>query len=421
MAVLQASNAQNDLVVGLWLLAFCLYVWRTLSDGSTTSALLCGLALGLALLTKGTAYIYAPAMGVALVAGRLLLAPAGDRRLPLGRLAAALPIAAVLNLGPWLRNQASHGAPMCCGREYFVERLTPGDALSNVLRNAAVHLAAPKVTGAVTRVVDALSPVPLDNPATTWGNESFRLIFSYGEGGAGNIPLMLVVLAAVVVIAVDRGLRRGPAVVWMVTSIAGFLAFSLALRWQPWASRLHTPVFLAAAVPVALVLSTRRRLVSRASLAFLYTGSLVYLLLNASRPLVPLISPSILGRDRIDQYFIDAPYFRDYYPAAAAYVRASGETEIGVLFDEMAFEYPFWVLLKDDPAGPPYVRHVGVSDKPEAAGRPPLPPPRLVVSSIRGERLWIDGIEYVRVRDFRALSVLRRSDTTWPHPRTTPP
>jgi hypothetical protein len=411
MAILQASNAQNDLVVGLWLIAFTLYLWRTPSDRSRTSALLCGLALGLALLTKGTAYIYAPAMGAALVGGQLLRG--ADRRLQFGRLAIVVLIAASLNLGPWLRNQSAYGSPMCCGEEYFVERLTPGDAISNVLRNAAIHLALPKIHGAVTRVVDFLSPVPLDESATTWGNESFRLIFSYDEGGAGNSLLLLLGIAASIVIAVEPRLRRGPAGIWVAVPLAGFLAFSLAIRWQPWASRLHTPVFLAVSVPVALVLGTRRRL-AEATFVVLFAGSLFYQLFNAARPIVPLIQPSILGRNRIDQYFIYAPYFREPYQQAAAYVRASGETEVGLRFHEMDFEYPFWVALKDDPAGPPYVRHVGVSEVPGAAGRLPLTPPPLVVSSTEGERQRIDGFDYIRVRDFGPLSVLRRSDTIVP-------
>ena len=47
MAILEASGAQNDLVVSLWLLAFLLYLWRGLSDRSLESSLLCGLALGI--------------------------------------------------------------------------------------------------------------------------------------------------------------------------------------------------------------------------------------------------------------------------------------------------------------------------------------------------------------------------------------
>lgn len=322
MAILEASGAQNDVVLALWLLAFLFYLWRALSDHSLESTVLCGLALGLALLTKGTAYLFAPAMAAALLMGWLVRAPRG-RRLPPARLwVAALLIASCLNLGPWLRNMSVIGKPICCGESYFVDRLTPGGAYSNVLRNAALHMGAPKLLGVVTRSVDFLSPVPLDDPATTFNEEKFDLSFSYHEGKAGNILLFLAAMATAAVIAFDRRLRQGPATPWMAAAAAGFLAFSVALNWQPWASRLHTPVFLAASIPVAIVLGTRGRWVGGSALALFFVGSLPYVLLNESRPLLPVHHPTILTRNRIDQYFIDRPSYRIPYREAAAFVRA---------------------------------------------------------------------------------------------------
>lgn len=43
-------------------------------------------------------------------------------------------------------------------------------------------------------------------------------------------------------------------------------------------------------------------------------------------------------------------------------------------------------------------------------GQAPAPsPPAIVVSSQPGEARTIDGVEYVRVRDFGELSILRRA------------
>lgn len=64
-------------------------------------------------------------------------------------------------------------------------------------------------------------------------------------------------------------------------------------------------------------------------------------------------------------------------------------------------------MIKEDFAGPPILRHVGVSHEPEAPGRPALPPPRLVVSTREGEHQRVEGVDYVRVRDFGEVSILR--------------
>ena len=407
MAILEASGAQNDVVVSLWLLAFLLYLWRALSDHSLESAVLSGLALGLALATKGTAYLYAPAMGGVLVASWLVGAPRGLRFPPLRNLVAACLVAACVNLGPWSRNMLSYGTPICCGKWYFVERMTPGDAISNVLRNVALHLNVPKLTGVVERGVDILSPVDLDDPATTMPDTQFEISFSYNEGKAGNTLHLLAFLGATLIILVDRRLRRGPAKTWLAAAVASLLVFSVALKWQPWESRLHTPVFLLASIPIALALGSRGRAVAAVVLAAFFAGSLPYVFLNQQRPILPFREPSIFSQPRGEQYLPEFPEWADAFTRAGEFVKASGEPEIGLLFREIDYEYVLWVRVKDDFAGPPGIRHVGVDPIP---GRPPPPaPPAIVITSREGERHDIDGIPYVRIRDFGELSVLQRA------------
>jgi 4-amino-4-deoxy-L-arabinose transferase-like glycosyltransferase len=66
MAILQASSTQNDLVVSSFLMSFALFMLRLRDKLSAESLLLAAISLGLALLTKGTAYIYASAVGMSL-------------------------------------------------------------------------------------------------------------------------------------------------------------------------------------------------------------------------------------------------------------------------------------------------------------------------------------------------------------------
>ena len=407
MAILEASGAQNDLVVSLWLLAFLLYLWRALSDRSLESAVLCGLALGLALATKGTAYLYGPAMGGVIVAAWVARAPRGRRFPPASSLVAACLLAACVNLGPWARSMSYYGKPVCCGESYFVERVTPGHAVSNVIWNMALHLGVPKLTGVVHRTVDVLSPVDLENPATSFGRRPFRVQFSYNEGAAGNTLHLLALVATAILIAVDPRVRRGPAKTWLLAALAGFLTFALALKWQPWGSRLHTPTFIAASIPIAIVLGAVNRRVAAGVLALFFLGSLPYVLLNQQRSLLPVLHPSILSQPRVDQYLPEFPEWALAYRRAADFVRASGQPEIGLLIEETDYEYVLWVLVKRDFAGPPRLRHVGVEPLP--GGRPLPPPPAIVITSRVGERQAIDGFEYVRIRDYDKLSVLRRA------------
>ena len=406
MAVLQATGAQNDVVVSLWLLVFLLFLWRAHDDPSLRNAAPCGLALGLALATKGTAYLYAPAMAVALVLGRVATR-GGGRMPPVRGLAFAAILAVGVNLGTWSRGVSATGMPICCGEFYFVDRLTPGDAVTNVLRNAASHLGIPGLLDIVPRAVEFLSPADVDDPAITFGREEFVVYYSLHEGKAGNTLLLFGVVAATVAIVSDRRLRGGPALPWLAAAAAGFLAYSLALKWQPWGSRLHTPAFLVAGIPITFALGGYSRRALPIGAIILFLGALPYLLLNQSRPLIGLWDPSILTVPRTTQYYVDRKAYRRPYTATAAFLRSRAEEEIGLLLDGNDYEYPFWLAVKEDFAGPPRIRHVGVSRTP--GGEPAPIPPAVVVSSRPGDRQIVEGIEYVRVRDFGELSILRRA------------
>ena len=78
MAILQASSTQNDLVVSSFVMSFGLFMLRMRQHLSAENVLLAAMALGLALLTKATAWLYCAAIGTSL-AVPLLLASRSDR------------------------------------------------------------------------------------------------------------------------------------------------------------------------------------------------------------------------------------------------------------------------------------------------------------------------------------------------------
>ena len=59
MAILQASSTQNDLAVSFWVIAFSYFIILSIKRPHILVSLLAGSSLGLALLTKGTGYIFA--------------------------------------------------------------------------------------------------------------------------------------------------------------------------------------------------------------------------------------------------------------------------------------------------------------------------------------------------------------------------
>jgi hypothetical protein len=109
MGIAQASGTQNDYVVAFWLISFVYYALLIAEKGiSAVSVTLAGASLGLALLTKGTAYLFVPPL---VVWSAFILFRGG--RVQLARTLSLVPaIVLILNAPFWLRNLELFADPL---------------------------------------------------------------------------------------------------------------------------------------------------------------------------------------------------------------------------------------------------------------------------------------------------------------------
>jgi hypothetical protein len=152
---------------------------------------------------------------------------------------------------------------------------------------------------------------------------------------------------------------------YLLCLVAGFLLFSLLLRWQPWNSRLMLPLFVLASAVAGSVLGDVPRRLPMAALAIgLTLAATPWLAANRSRPLVASAalqtSPSILATSRTEQYFAKRPMLEAPYRSAAALITARGARRVGLVCHEDAWEYPLWVLLGSGWHRPPVIEHAAV-------------------------------------------------------------
>jgi len=370
MAILQSSNTQNDLVVSFWLVCFVFFGLLSQREGSPKWVILMSLSLGLAILTKGTAYLFAFPFALWFLVGDLRRSwrEAWPKYLSLALIMLAL------NLGHFQRNYRLFQNPLHSGTErYSNSYLTPGVVLSNLSRNVALHLLTPSaaangyLTGALASFHSILG-VGLDDPATTWPGTSIAgRILAPHEDSSGN-PLHLVLFLLVSALLVG-GAHRKWSVPYVAALFAGFLLFCIMLRWQPWHSRLQLPLFVLFSPVAAGVISalgrerTERRLVLLFSLA-----SLPWLLCNVTRPvitlspLVPGYPPSILATPRRLQYFADGSCDLASYRDAASLIGRQGAQVVGLSSGGNGREYPLWVLTRTDGLRGPRLVHVGVKN-----------------------------------------------------------
>ena len=324
-----------------------------------------GLAVGLALATKATAYLFLPP---------LLLAVGVRRRRELAWIAAGV---LAINTPQFVRNLRLSGSPLgydsAQGNGYFRwrnQRLGWRPLVSNVMRNTSEQLGARSQRwnqGVFRLVVSAHRALGLDpnDPNSTWPGSRYEPPLNANhEANANNRWHLLLILAAAVWAAARRERNRA---VYAAGLAGGFLLFCLYLKWQPFLARLELPLSVAAA-PLAAWLAARWRpaWLAVGLCVFLLSGARLALFENWTRPLEGPHSLWTSARD--DDYFRDMGQWHNQaaYLEAVDRVARSGCPLVGIDISENQLEYPFQALLRERR---PMVRfvHAGVAG---ATGRP---------------------------------------------------
>jgi 4-amino-4-deoxy-L-arabinose transferase-like glycosyltransferase len=337
MAILQGSSTQNDLVVTFWIVVAVVAVLDSARD-RWLRCLLAGGAIGLALLTKGTA-------GILLAPFVLWLAVdmvRRYRRAAIVPLAAAALIAVSLNAPHAYRNVETFGSPFGDEQaQYLNDEYGVGVVVSNASRNIALEVSGSAVERAVRRLHDLLGLDP-DDPRTTFMGYRFERDFNLLEDAAPNPLQILLVVVAILTGAWIRDWRLAG---YLLAVTIAFLLFSEILRWQPWHSRLLLPLLALLAAWTAAVLPRTERSWYVLMAFGLVAAGFATGLLNESRPL--------LGRDSVvttgsigDVFPRSRPEFRHSYLSAVQKLKGCRRVTIEVVDD--SWEYPMWTLL---PAG----------------------------------------------------------------------
>lgn len=406
MVIVQASSTQNDLVLAFWLV--CLVHWAEVWSRSAEvshrhlPALAMGAALGLAVLTKATAYVFAPPV----VAWAVIRRWRATRRVPWRSLVVVMLVAEALNLAHHERNLWWYGSPLGPGAEgaYGYTNSAAGmrQLGSLVVRNLGLHAGTLSVElnagleRAVGRLHAALGVGVNDSP-TTWPGTTFRIERPrYHEDLAGNGLHLLLILTVLAILVVSGRARRAGSLSYAAMLIVAFLFFCIVLRWQPWHSRLQLPLFVLASPLVALTVTGWRRFGVCTGVA-LCLAAWPWILFNESRPL--LGDTSILGTARERQYFRNRDVLRDPYTRAANFIGQRGCGEVGVVLGADDWEYPLWILLRRavPPPRPLYIEHALVRGEPgsDPSPRHRGPPCALVVTRfLAGELIAYRGQRY---------------------------
>jgi 4-amino-4-deoxy-L-arabinose transferase-like glycosyltransferase len=405
MGILQSTSTLNDYVIGFWLVCFVSFGLELLAQPTPRMTVLTGASLGLAILTKATAYLFA--IPFVIWIGIVLL-----RKLRLSALKPALVIAClvlIINGGHYYRNYSLYGNPLGTDREYDDPQqkytnnaFSPATLFSNIIRNAALHIGMPPpftninfwLQKAVLHLHYMFGLDPAD-PGTTWQGFTPRVQFSLDEDIAGNpLHFILGILAGTLILG-HRWRRPDPLIAFTIAVICGALLFCLILRWQPWSSRQQLPLFLLTACIIGLaseVYLLKWQATGLAVLALIMATPFVFY--HHTRPIIG--DKSIFISDRVSQLFINKPALQQPYQQAIAFIATQGCRTIGWLgATGDGWEYPLWPLAQSMNISI-IIEHVKVTNV--SANIPNIYQPCLLMATGPGQtdEIQLDGILYHR-------------------------
>ena len=364
--LLQGSSTQNDLVVSFWLLAFALFALQYLRKPSVSRLSFCGLALGFALLTKGTAYVFFPPLATMLLLYGIIHTQGKRPRLKVVSAAMViLAIALLLNGGHWVRNWSLFENPLYTGGFDFSNgKLNITILWSNLVHNSALHWGTPShriniiTLDILYRILGDLTAIP----EFRFDGHNLRIPFSKHEDSAGNfLHYWFLVTSLLGVVLFRRRFQLNIPTVYLALSIVLLAIFYCSIvKYQIWSSRTHTPLFMIGAPIISIFifnLGTRMR--DHFTKIFLIM-SIPWIFLNETRPFYLDNSQAIFSVNREESYFYYFPHLLRPYGDALFYLKEHAPEEIGI--NSFHHEYSLRIMINDRLEEPPRMGHVSIGN-----------------------------------------------------------
>lgn len=408
MGILQSTSTQTDYICTFWLLCFIYFGIRFQKQINSINILLASIALGLAILTKATAYIFALPFLIWLIylsAGKITW-----KYVTIIILSSLITIA--INLPHYTRNYLAFNSPLASGGlKYSNEIYSPDAITSGLIRNLSLHFGIPKITEKSIVFSHSLLGISASDSRTTWSDSQFYVPWiNFHEDSSGNTLHLILLVIALFIYARNRKERQSTTTGYVASILCGAILFAIYLKWQPWHSRLHLPLFVFSAPFFGIVLSrsTSHKLANTCIITLLVT-SLPWIFFNSSKKIFDsqngVFTSTYQHRYFTNQLAIEKPYIDT--------VKTLSELKcynIGLDLGGDDWEYPLWALLLErSPKENLYIKHVNVNNTSNQfmLNEPITPSPCALIKSTNTpqEVIYIDDKKYVLYQSFLNLSL----------------
>ena len=356
MGITEATSTMTDYVVAFWLICVASETLTILQGrGDRRSIPYLGLAVGLSILTKPTAYAFL--IPFALVIFWSLLRHETMRKFA-SKTILVLGLILILNAGHFIRNQGLYSNPVGPPDrfdQHANQLISPRGVLSILVRNISLHIQTPSpyFNKAVALSVQWLHNglgLDVNDPRTTATGRFKISTPRTNEILVGNPLHALLIMAVALGMLRKRKYFPGQQMTYAAIIALTAIVFSLAFKWLIFGSRLQLPFFLLSAPIVAIGLSTMTspKFVKGIGLLLLF-ASLPWVLSIDSRPLLPSADNSVVGsvltEPRSRLLFANGLYLLEPARDVVIRIKQADCNNVGLLLAGNGVEYPFWTML----------------------------------------------------------------------------
>jgi hypothetical protein len=345
--LLQASSTQNDIVVSFFILSSCLFTLISYQCNSNKDYILLAISVGLGFFTKGTAYIYLLPI---LCLWCLLILLKYRTKKTFYKLAFIPIISILINIGFYTRNYSYTEDPLGKNEDkLFNEEISLKKITLTSLKNIGIHFAIYPLNQITNKIVEKshlLLNEKIDNPKTNFNGTKFHLKkWQHHEDDASNILQILIFFICIILFLFN--LNKFASFVWILLLIplAEFLIFSVVLKWQPWHTRLETPIFFLILYFIAIVIDRtvfNSKIIVLTSLILTFY-SFIIVLYNPTRPYITNQNTTEIRitDSRFKKYFANNMILeKDYLFARKLLKNYENKVATDLWID--SWEYPFY-------------------------------------------------------------------------------
>jgi hypothetical protein len=366
MVMIQSNTTQNDIVVAFFILAFVYFTICAMRQVTRVHLLWAGLSLGLALLTKGTAYVFT----ILFIAWYGMLFITWYRE-PLKKLLSKalllmiVPgLALIINSTHFYRNSFLTGSPLGNASASTANEGYEIKSLAMVgLKNVMNHL--PVTPGVKYTVAKTAYSLGIDANDPKYHYTKMDLMatgFVFDEDYAQNFMHTLLIFIATLAFFRRKSLYGKPLNMYSLYffTLAGTaLLFTILLKWQPWSNRLETALFMLFSVFLAMEIGNWKKWMQFVCIIPTVVFGVAALLLSSNHPILP---PSHSIFKKSYAYFMNAEQIFD----CKHFFDNTPYTKIGIYIGADSPDYYYYKLLSNSASGKSReLKHVFVSNDSE--------------------------------------------------------